>query len=455
MRTALVTRIVACVLVLACCVCVSPARGDQDAMAAGAAKIDITPGTPVRLYGYASRKTESEGVAGRLHASALALGADSGPGPAILLAVDCGSVPDAIRDEVLRRVQTRVPLRGERFMLCNSHNHSGPNLKGLGSMEGAEREHLEQYARQLEDQLEQLVLQALAARRPARLEWSQGSVGFASNRRVLKDGRWSGFGSVPGAPVDHSLPLLRVMGLDGKSIALVVNYACHNTTLRGDFKQVHGDWAGCAQEAIEADHPGAVSLVTIGCGADADPHPHGNVQLCQQHGRALADEVKRLMGAPFRPVRGELQARMSTLDIPCASPPPIDQLRETAKTSAAAKRLLEQIKRGETPAASRPYRVAVWAFGDDLAMVFLSDEVVVDYALRLKRQLRGDRLWINAYCNGVSGYIVSQRLLGEGGYEVNSSVSAAVSYGHPESVQPPMEERIVREVRELLPEQFH
>ena len=43
-------------------------------MFAGAAKIDITPETPVRMYGYAIRTMESEGVAQRLKATALAIG---------------------------------------------------------------------------------------------------------------------------------------------------------------------------------------------------------------------------------------------------------------------------------------------------------------------------------------------------------------------------------------------
>ncbi len=50
-------------------------------------------------------------------------------------------------------------------------------------------------------------------------------------------------------------------------------------------------------------------------------------------------------------------------------------------------------------------------------MVFLSDEVVVDYALRMKREMDGSRLWINAYTNDVSSYIASKRVLKEGGYE--------------------------------------
>ncbi len=421
----------------------------------GVGKVDITPQTPVRMYGYASRKTESEGIAGRLKASALAIGGDEGEGPAVLLSVDCGAVPPDVREEVLESLQADVSLKPERFMLANSHNHSGPNLKGMASISGEEHEHLAQYQCELTARLEQVVREALAARQPGRLAWTQGSVGFAANRRVLTDGKWTGFGAVPEAPADHTLPVMRVTDVDGKLLAVVVNYACHCTTLRGNFKQIHGDWAACAQEYIEADTGGAVAMVTIGCGADSDPCPHGTVELCQQHGRALADEVKRLLQGPFKPIEPKLVARLAPLEIPFAKLPPKEELEETAKKSYPAKRLLERLERGEELPTTRSFQVATWVFGDDLAMVFLSDEVTVDYALRMRRELDGRRLWITAYTNDVSSYIVSRRIIEEGGYEARNSLSSAVSYGHPEQVQPPMEDRIVGRVRELLPEGFH
>ena len=112
------------------------------------------------------------------------------------------------------------------------------------------------------------------------------------------------------------------------------------------------------------------------------------------------------------------------------------------------------LENGKQPPSARTYQITTWTFGDDLAMVFLSDEVVADYALRLKQETLADRLWISAYAHDVSGYIVSQRLLAEGGYEVRNSVSAAVTYGEPEELQPAMEDRIINQVRALLPEQF-
>jgi hypothetical protein len=431
----------------------SMASGD-DPVLVGVAKIDITPQTPVRMYGYASRTTESEGIAGRLHAAALVIGADDGEGPTVLLTVDCGAVPTELSDAVLRRIQATHPVKPERFMLCHSHNHSGPNLKGMSSITGQEHEHLAQYAQYLSARLEQVVRSALESRQPAHLTRTEGHVGFAANRRVLKDGKWSGFGAVPDGAVDHSLPLLCVTAVDGKRLAVVVNYACHATTLRGNFQQVHGDWVACAQEAIEADFPGTIAMVTIGCGADADPYPHGTVDLCEQHGRALADEVKRLLAGPLRPVSRTIAARMTTLEIPFEPVPSLGELEELAKTSRTAKRVLSQQQAETEPPEPRTFRIATWTFGDDLAMVFFSDEVVVDYALRLKNEWDADRLWISAYTGDVSGYIVSKRLLSEGGYEVNSSLSAAVTYGRPERLDLPMEDRIIQAVQALLPDSF-
>ena len=355
-------------------------------IAVGVAKVDITPETPVRMYGYGARKIESEGIAGRLFAKALALGGDRGEGPAVLLCVDDGHVPVKLRDEVFRRVSKTVRIRPERFVLANSHCHSGPDISGYESLPPEHQPHIAQYMDLLTDRLERVVLDALKARKPGRLAWTQGRVGFAANRRVLKDGKWAGFGAVPDGPADHSLPMLRVTDAAGNLVAVVVNYACHCTTLRGNFKQIHGDWAGSAQRFIEADHPGALALICIGCGADADPCPHGTVELCDRHGRELADEVNRLLAQPMTPVEPKLTARRVALEFPYQDPPALEELEKRVNRSWSLKAVLGRLKRGEQLAPMQ-YPITTWTFDDDLAMVFLTGEVVVDYSLRLKREL--------------------------------------------------------------------
>ncbi|NQT17498.1 MAG: sulfatase-like hydrolase/transferase, partial [Planctomycetes bacterium] len=305
------------------------------------------------------------------------------------------------------------------------------------------------YTEQFTDRLEKVAREALAARRPGRLAWAQGRVGFAANRRRMKDGKWAGFGVNPDGPVDHDLPLLRVTDPDGGLRAVLVNYACHATAVRS--YGVHGDWPGSAQLAIESNHPGAIAMVAAGCGADANPNPFDEAAV-DQHGQAVADEVERLLAGPMQPVRGLPECGLKRIDLPLGKLP---NRAEWEKQGAGSDRpayyariVLDRLKRGVEPPASFSYPVQTWAFGDDLALVFLAGEVVVDYALRLKKEL-GDNLWVTAYANDVPCYVASRRVISEGGYEVDGSMP---TFDKPTRLAPEAEDLIVGTVHELLPD---
>jgi hypothetical protein len=92
-----------------------------------------------------------------------------------------------------------------------------------------------------------------------------------------------------------------------------------------------------------------------------------------------------------------------------------------------------------------PYPVQVWQVGNDLKLVTLGGEVVVDYSLRLKRELGQGRTWVMGYANDVMAYIPSLRVLKEGGYEGGG---AMVYYGLPTVWAPRVEEHILATVRE-------
>ncbi|MFV1968912.1 MAG: neutral/alkaline non-lysosomal ceramidase N-terminal domain-containing protein, partial [Pirellulaceae bacterium] len=269
--------IACCLSVVVSWVATGAKRVAAETVPIGVARMDVTPNHPVRLVGYANRKDESEGVAGRLWAKAMAIGSDQGDGPAILLTVDNCGVPDNVTEEVARRLAEKADIRRERLMVCSSHTHTGPWLEGFLPWHYSEpvpeshKEHIRRYTRTLTDAMVQVALDALAARQPGQLSWAQGTVGFAVNRRVIKDGKWAGFGVSPEGPVDHSLPVLCPSDAQGKLKAVVVNYACHCTTLTGRHNEVHGDWAGLAQQFMEQQHPDVVAMITIGCGADANP----------------------------------------------------------------------------------------------------------------------------------------------------------------------------------------
>jgi len=429
-------------------ICCAPAAEQETLHAIGVAKIDITPDYPVRLSGYGNRRKESEGVTQRIFAKALAMGSDQ-EGPAILITVDNCGVPASIRDEVAGRLNRKKGIKPERVAICSSHSHSAPCLTGILPnlfSEPVPPEHqaqIDRYTRELTDKMEQVALAALADRKPGKLSWSQGKAGFAKNRRSA------------GGPVDHDLPILAVADAKGKLRAVVANYACHCTTVDGVFNQICGDWAGYAQEFLERDHPGAIVLAAIGCGADADPFPRTGLDLAKRHGQEIATEVNRLLANPLTTIQGKLECRTKQIELPFDTLPTRQQWEERAKQSGAvgyhAKVNLARLDRGEALPIKLPYLVQTWNFGNDLAMVFLPGEVVVDYSLRLKKEFDSTRLWVNAYANDVPCYIPSRRILKEGGYEGGS---AMVYYDRPTKLAMETEDLIIGAVHDLMPKGF-
>lgn len=426
----------------------------------GVAQVDITPDYPVRLTGYVRRQVESEGVAQRIKAKALAID-DGRSGPAVLLTVDNCAVPAAIADEVAARLKVKAGLPRERLVVASTHTHTAPALTGVlpfifnAPVLPEHQARIDRYTRELTDHLEHVALAALADRRAGRLAWGVGRVGFANNRRVVKDGKWVAFGINPGKPVDHSLPMLRVTDADGNLRAVLVVYACHCTTLTGEINKVCGDWAGYAQDAIERDHPGALGLVAIGCGGDANPQPQGAWDVARKHGETVAGEASRLLAGPLTELEGMITARFVRIDLPFAAPPTRAEWEKRSgmpgKVGLHARANLARLDRGETLPTVQPLPVQAWAFGDRLAIVFLGGEVVVDYALRLRREFQADRICVLAYCNDVPCYIPSRRVLAEGGYEVEISMA---SYDRPSRFQPQVEDLVVEAVHQVVPRGF-
>jgi hypothetical protein len=433
----------------------------------GAAMVDVTPSYPIRLMGYGSRKTESEGVASPLKVRALAIGGDAteknkeGEGPAVLITIDNCAVGAFMTDELARRLKAKTGLRRDRLVTCATHTHCGPALaSGLDFIFGApipadQKERIERYTKELIDAMERVALQALAARAPGRLAWGQGSVVFAANRRVLSKGKWVNFGVNPSGPVDHSLPVLSVTDPAGKVRVVLAGYACHCTTLGGEFNKVCAEWAGFACDDLERMYPGATAMVIIGCGADANPEPRRNLDDARTHAAALSREANRVLGTSLTPLPGRLVTRYRQIELPLGPRPGRDALEKRSKLPGAegffARTLLEKMDRGETLPASVSYPVQTWCFGNELAMVFLGGEVVVDYANRLKWETDAQRLWVTAYSNDVPCYIASKRVLAEGGYEADLSM---VFYGRPARLAPEAEDLIVQTVHDLLPDSF-
>ncbi len=422
----------------------------------GVAKVDVTPTTPVVMAGYGSRSREFEGIDTKLWARAMVIG-DSHPA-AIVVIDNCG-VTRGVTEQLASRVK-KLGIGPDRLIVAATHTHNAPNLVGYASILWKGRTTPEQdkstaeYTTFAIRQMESAIAKALADREPMTLGWAQGRATFGGNRRVLKNGSWAGFGFQRNGPVDHTLPLMAARDASGAIRAIWANYACHCTTA-GSRNFIGGDWAGFANRSIEQHFPKAISLMTIGCGADVGPQPTGNLKYAQQHGESIAKEVQTLLAGQTRPLNVEPTIVSKRIKLPLVEPKPRShwesQLRSTGFKHQLAKSMLEHLDKNGAIPSDVDYPLTVWKFGNELAMVFLAGEVVVDYSLRLKRELDSERLWITAWANDMPGYIPSRRVLVEGGYEAEFS---QIYYGKPGPYATQVEDTLVHAVKELVGREF-
>ena len=440
---------------LAFCLADGSAAGEEPAWKAGVAKVKITPEKLMWMSGYGNRTKPAEAKLDDLWAKALVL-EDADGKRVVLVTMDLVGIARDLSQAVCAELKKKYGLSRDAVVLAVSHTHSGPvvgnNLRTMFDLDEAQQKLVDEYAATLQKNLVSVVGAALDDLAPARVEWGNGQATFAVNRRNNKEAdvpKLREAGELKG-PVDHDLPVLAVRDAKGELRAVVCGYACHATVLDG--MQWSGDYPGYAHVALEKAHPHAVALFWAGCGADQNPVPRRKVALAEEYGKTLADGVEAVLRAPMTPLKGQLRSAYTEIDLPLAELPSRDQLVKDSMDknrfiAIRAKMLLKKLDKEGSLAGTYPYPVQAWQLGSELTFVALGGEVVVDYSLRVKKELGRDGVWVAGYTNDVMAYIPSLRVLKEGGYEGGG---AMVYYGLPTVWGPKVEELIVAAVHEQV-----
>jgi neutral ceramidase len=165
----------------------------------------------------------------------------------------------------------------------------------------------------------------------------------------------------------------------------------------------------------------------------------------------LAVSVDNVLDEPMKSVAGRLASSFEEVELEFDQLPTKEKLQTDLKNSsrytrARAKLLLSEWERDGSLPATWPYPIQVWKVGDGLNWVALGGELVVDYQLRLKRELGENSTWVTGYANDVMAYIPSERVLEEGGYEGDTSM---IVYQLPSKWKAGLEDQIVSTVHRL------
>lgn len=375
----------------------------QSGWKAGVARANITPDESIWMAGFGFRNKPSEGVTTDIWASALAL-EDANGHRAVIIAIDNAGIRKELSDAIRAKLRTAYNLINEQIVINSSHTHTGPATSARFLKDEKERKKVEQYAAKLENQIVEIVGNALHSLQPVKIYAGNGVSRFQVNRRTNIQYKLH-LQSQFNGPNDYAVPVIKVEKASGDLLALLFGYACHASMLR-DYK-ISGDYPAFARMELEKLYPGAMPVFFQGAGGNQIGHPRNTVEATRQAGKSLAAAVESVVSEPMKELTASLTTSYSEINL--ESDP-----------------VLQKSGGNESVVQSYPYPVQVWKIGD-LPVITLGGEPVVEFAIKLKL-LFGEDAFVFGYSNDVMAYISTSLILNEGGYEGSSSPFRGVKW---------------------------
>lgn len=188
----------------------------------------------------------------------------------------------AVRGEVIKA----LGIEEDQLQLHLTHTHAGPttasdvaHLEGGNLVAGYHAKAIAGIISACEEARDKSV--------EANITWGYGKCDLAVNRDLFC-GSEDVVGFNPELPADDTLTIGRVSDLAGKTLGIVVNYACHPTTLAWRNTEVSPDFVGSARDLIEA-RVKAPMLFLQGASGELSPRDNysGDVEVADKNGRIL------------------------------------------------------------------------------------------------------------------------------------------------------------------------
>ena len=402
---------------------------------AAAVKADITPTDMVDLWGYSDRTGPATSTHDPLYAKILLL--DDGTSRLAWVTLDLGR---PFGNDSMKVVRDRVEKSAQVTHVCfsASHTHSAPVISE--SYEPGQRPAWETAAL---DKIALAIEAGATKLEPALIGTGHGSVFIGHNRRFVQpDGKvkmlWRNATKAPTHPVDPRVGVIRIDRVSGKTLAVVVNYACHPVVYGPDNLQYSADYPSAMAEVVERSFgEDSVCLFLQGAPGDINPYydkmklEEGAETLMRETGRQLGDEALRVAKSisPKAPKTPEIQVNFETRRF--------KPRYDTAK-------LLDQLRsQGLRPEMLERYRqylaipmdcvVTTVLLNHDIALMGMPGEPFVEFGLNFRDRSPVRDSFFAGYCNGFQGYFPTIRAAVEGGYGAEG-ITARVEVGAGEAM---------------------
>lgn len=258
----------------------------------GLAHGEITPPADIyhRLWG-AARHEQATGIHKPLRATVLAfepLGEVRPQDRSILIALDLCLFRPPEMDEIHQATAKLSGVPAEQIVFTFSHTHSSGNFsRERASFPGGER--IGPWLDALPATLTSLTGAAQENIAPVTLTTTTTTCAMAHNRDLADVGRgYYVCGFNPVEPAGIPLGVVRVTDDAGGLRAVIVNYACHPTTLAWENTRISPDYVGALRETVEGATSVPCVFLLAPCG-DVGPRNGyvGDVDVADSNGRQV------------------------------------------------------------------------------------------------------------------------------------------------------------------------
>ena len=402
-------------------------------MRAGISQREINPPIGIRTASWgAAKRHVSTGVHHAITTTAMAVIPEVGE-INYLVTVDWGwwqgKTDDlAVRGEIIKA----LGIEENQLMLHLTHTHAGPTTASdVAHEEGGE--FVAPYHAKAISQIVEACREAHDRSVVANITWAYGKCDLAVNRD-LPCGIEDVLAYNPDIPADDTLTIGRVCDDAGTILGVVVNYACHPTTLAWANSKVSPDFVGEARVLVQ-ERIKAPMLFLQGASGDLSPRDgfSGDTELADKNGRVLGFatlavlekmlptatrlrftntvESGALLGEwtmePFTPKSKSKTLRID-VEVPLQKLPTMDDLNERWKDvdeGARETRIRRAMKlrAGYVVDGGATHPVWIWMWGDAI-IVGQPGEAYSQFQTELRRR-NPDRVISVLNCTNGPGYM--------------------------------------------------